>query len=206
MNAYNVVGVDTAINYLIQTFGRPYLVSTDDTRPELRAYNLETETADEYDRLSQFGTPLMGTFHIEAYTYQKYDVNNKLVDFTFDDFEFPVASIVAFSRKKNTVITPTLGGKGSVKEIMGLDDWQISIKGLIVKDESRVKYTTVKEQQKQLDIINEIAGSLRITGKIFEEREIHHIVISELKYTQIQGNPNLIQYEIEALSDEDFFI
>lgn len=205
-NDYKVIGIDQALNLMVQLFGKPYVVNDTENRQEITGYSLTTETADEYDRLSQYGTPLIGTFTAKSNTYKRYNKDDKLEDFKLDDFEFPVATIVEFSRKKSTVVSATIGGKGSVKEIMGLDDWNISIKGLIVYDGSRKKYKTVKEQQKQLDELNNITGSIGIDGKIFFERGIHHIVINELRYTPIQGKPGLVQYEITALSDEEFFI
>ena len=88
---------------------------------------------------------------------------------------------------------------------MGLSDWVISIRWLIVQDDSRNSFKTVTEQQKQLDKLNEVAGAIKINGKLFFERDIHHILIQGLRYTPVQGKPGLVQYEIDALSDEEFF-
>lgn len=206
MNDYKPIGVDTALNLLVQLFGSPYIVPGDEkTEQVVGAYNVTVQADDEYDRLSQFGTPVLGSFRVEAGTYKAYDSNDKLSDIQIDDFEFPVASIVEFSRRKGTVVTETIGGKGSVKEIMGLSDWKISIRGLIVQDDSRWEGKTVAEQQKRLDALNEIVGAIKVDGRIFAERDIHHILIQELRYTPVQGKPGLVQYEIDALSDEEFF-
>ena len=206
MNNYKPIGVDSALNLLVQLFGRPYIVPGDEkTEQIVGAYNVTVQPDSDYDRLSQFGTPVLGSFRVEAGTYKAYDSNDKLADIQIDDFEFPVASIVEFSRRKGTVVTETIGGKGSVKEIMGLSDWSISIRGLIVQDDSRKSFKTVTEQQQQIDKLNEVAGAIKVNGKIFFERDIHHILIQELRYTPVQGKPGLVQYEITALSDEEFF-
>lgn len=208
MNEYKPIGVDSALNMLVQLFGRPYVVPGDEKASDVvGTYNvsIENENENEYDRLSQFGTPIFGSFKVAAGTYKAYDDNDKLSDVQVDEFEFPVASIVEFSRRKGTVVTETIGGKGSVKEIMGLSDWNVSIRGLIVQDDSRNNYRAVVEQQKQLDKLNEVAGAIKVEGKLFFERDIHHILIQELRYTPVQGKPGLVQYEIDALSDEVFF-
>ena len=215
MNEYKPIGVDSALNLLVQLFGRPYIVPGDEkTEQIVGAYNVTVQADDETDkdtfgedRLSQFGTPVFGTFWAVpgSLPYLRYDDNNKLVETKIPSFEFPIASIVEFSRPKGTVVTETIGGKGSVKEIMGLSDWVISIRGLIVQDDSRNSFKTVAEQQKQLDKLNEVAGAIKINGKLFFERDIHHILIQELRYTPVQGKPGLVQYEIDALSDEEFF-
>ena len=88
---------------------------------------------------------------------------------------------------------------------MGLSDWNINIRGVIVFDDSRENQKTVHEQQYALDRLNEIVGSISILGKIFEERLIHHILIQDLRYSSVQGKPEFLQYEIDALSDEEFF-
>jgi len=100
----------------------------------------------------------------------------------------------------------TIGGKGSVKEIMGLDDWEISIRGIIVDDESRESQKTAKQQQYYLDRISEIAGSIKVEGSIFADRYISHIVIETPRFSPVQGKPGLIQYEIQASSDEAFLL
>ncbi|MEA4981419.1 MAG: DUF6046 domain-containing protein [Paludibacter sp.] len=209
-NDYKILGIDSALNMLVQLFGRPYVIPGDEkTDNVIGAYNVSVKQEDEYDRLSQFGTPVFGLFKAKGGDYDVFDNNSgsRIVKREYADFEFPVATIVDFSRKKSTVVTPTLGGKGSVKEIMGLDDWRITIRGLIINDESRVNFQrTVKQQQYRIDMLNEIVGSIAVEGKIFEQRNIHHITLLEVRYTPVQGKPGLVQYEIDALSDEDFFI
>lgn len=206
MSEYRPIGVDTALNLLVQLFGSPYIIPGDEkAEGVVGAYNVTVRSDSEYDRLSQFGTPVLGSFKAEAGTYKTYDKNDKLVDIQIDEFEFPVASIVEFSRRKGTVATETIGGKGSVKEIMGLSDWSINIRGLIVQDDSRLSTTSVIEQQAMLDKLNELAGAIKVEGKLFSERGIHHVLIQEIRYTPVQGKPGLVQYEIDALSDEEFF-
>ena len=215
MNEYKPIGVDSALNMLVQLFGRPYVVPGDEKASDVvGTYNVNVQNQLETDkdtfgedRLSQFGTPVFGTFWAvpSSLPYLRYDENGKLVELKIPSFEFPIATVVEFSRRKGTVVTETIGGKGSVKEIMGLSDWNVSIRGLIVQDDSRWEGKTVSEQQKRLDKLNEIAGAIKIEGKIFADREIHHILIQELRYTPVQGKPGLVQYEIDALSDEVFF-
>ncbi len=208
MADYKPIGIDTAINLLSEFFRTPYIISNDkETKQLLSGYNITTESANSYDRLSQFGTPVLGTFKMiqNDLPYMKYD-NAKLTDAGKFEFEFPLATIVDFSRPKLDVVTPTNGGLGSVKEIMGLDDWHINIRGLIIDDESRQYQQKVEEQQKMLNKINEISGAIAISGNIFSEKNITQIYIRNLNYTAVQGKPRLVQYEIEALSDVPFVL
>ncbi len=209
MNEYRPIGIDTAINMLSMLFSEPYIIPVDkESKDLLDRYNVTTKEADKYDRLSQYGTPVFGTFWAipDDLPYLVYDVDDKLVERDAFSFEFPLATIVDFSRPKNIVKEKTNGGKGSVKEIMGLDDWEISIRGVLVDDESRTNQKTAKQQQYALDRLNEIAGAIKVKGQIFEERYISHIVIETPKFSAVQGKPGLIQYEIQAISDESFLL
>jgi hypothetical protein len=170
----------------------------------------ETIDGEEEDRLSVFGTPVMGSFTIAGGTYKVYDKRSgALINKEgFDDFEFPVATIVEFRKPKVINKTSMSGGAGRVKEVFGMDDWTISIKGLCLDDPSRKSGSrSAKEQQQRLIELNEIAGSLEILrGSIFTEKKIERIVIEELGFSPIQGKPNIIPFEISACSDEDILL
>lgn len=209
MNEFKPIGVDAAINMLAMLFGEPYIIPGDnETQSNLGRFNVTVKEADKYDRLSQFGTPVLGTFWAVAddLPYLVYNANDKLVEREFLEFEFPIATIVDFSRPKFIKKENTIGGKGSVKEIMGIGDWDITIRGLLVDDDSRTGQKTAKQQQHALDMLNEIAGAIKIKGKVFEERYISHIVIETPRYYSVQGKPGLIQYEMRAFSDESFIL
>lgn len=171
-------------------------------------YNVEFVSDEQYDRLSQFGTPVMGLFSVRGGTYKVYDKRTGMLrDKEYDTFEFPVATIVDFGRDKDITKTPTIGSVGTVKEIFGLGDWNINIRGICLNDDSRVKQKTAKEQQAALIALNEIAGSLTIEkGSLFLDKQITRFVIESLSFTAVQGKPNVIRYEISAVSDEDFLI
>ncbi len=169
-------------------------------------YNLEFASDELIDRMSQFGTPVLGTFWASAGVYKVYNYESRLINKEFGDFEFPIASIIDFSRQKNIIKTPTIGSVGTVKEIYGLEDWKINIRGICMDDNSRKSQNTMKEQEFSLMQLNEIAGSIQVKGRIFEQKHITRMTIEALHFTPIQGNPNIMQYEIEAVSDEDFLI
>lgn len=210
MNEYNpIIGINTAIALLNEVFGQPvYHISDSNQDSEIESYNVSVLDSDEYDRLSQFGTPVVGSFTIKGRNYQVYNkVTGKLVKKEYSDFEFPLATIVDFSRPKNITKTPTIGSSGTVKEIFGFDDWKINIRGICLDDSSREYQKTAKEQQHALIMLNEIADSIEIAkGRLFFEKNISRIAIERLDITPVQGKPGMIQYEMECSSDEDFLI
>jgi len=211
MNDYNpIISIGTAVALLQDVFGQPvYYIPgiSNDAEPDM-SYNMSVASAEEYDRLSQFGTPVVGTFTIKGGNYKVYDkVSGKLVDKEYSDFEFPLATIVDFSRPKSITKTPTIGSSGTVKEIFGFEDAKISIRGICIDDPSRKSYKTAKEQQAALWALNEIADSLSILkGNIFLEKNITRFVMEDIQFSAVQGKPGMIQFEVPAVSDEDFLI
>jgi len=211
MNEYRPlgIGIDTAINLLGEVFGvAVYHIPGTEKSSVDAVYNVSIENIVAYDRMSQFGTPVVGTFWAIPgdVPYKVYSVDGKLVDKDFTEFEFPVATIVDFSRNKNITKTPTIGSGGTVKEIFGFDDWKINIRGLLLDDYSRVGQKSAKQQQYFLIRMHEIAGSIKVKGRIFEEKYISRIAIESLSISPVQGKPGLIQYEMQCSSDEDFLI
>ena len=211
MNEYKPIGINTAIDLLNEVFGQPiYVVNTKDENREIDGYNVTLIDSDEPERFSQFGTPVFGSFTIGQgdLEYKKYDERTgKLIAADVSNFEFPIATIVDFSRDKYITKTPTIGSNGTVKEIFGFDDWKINIRGVCLYDESRSGQITAKEQQIALIKLNEIAGALKIEkGNIFKEKDINCIVIERLSFSAVQGKPDMIPFEIEATSDIPFLL
>lgn len=210
MNNYiPVIGAVDAANLLAEVFGQPvYHISDSNEVFVADGYNVSVISPDEYDRLSQFGTPVVGSFIIKGGKYKVYDkVTGKLIDKEYSDFEFPLATIVDISRPKNMTKTPTIGANGTVKEIFGFEDAKISIRGICIDDSSRKSEITAKEQKLALWALNDIAGSLELLkGKLFFDLNITRIVMEDIQFSAVQGKPNMIQFEIPATSDEDILI
>jgi hypothetical protein len=187
---------------------RGYQLPSDTEAEQINGYQVSIIEDMEADRLSQFGTPVLGSFTTEGGIYKVYDkVSGRLVEKEYPDFEFPVATIVDFERPKNITKTPTIGSAGTVKEIFGFDDWQINIRGICLQDVSRVAQKKAKEQQGMLIFLNEIAGSINLLkGKLFFEKYISRLTIEKLSISALQAKPGIVQFEITALSDEDVLL
>lgn len=213
MRTVPTIDVGFAVSLLGDVFGFnspvyiPYSLKDKYALDDAR-YNISFVADNEADRLSQFGTPVLGTFTTYGGQYKVYDKRTgQLVDKEFGEFEFPAATIVDFGRSKNITKTPTIGSSGTVKEIYGFEDWKINIRGVCLNDNSRVAQKTVREQQLAMIALNEIADSVGILkGALFLDKRITRIVIENLTFTAVQGKPDIIQFEMECVSDEDFLI
>lgn len=171
--------------------------------------DIEVEEEPEYENAPvRYGQKAFGAFWIEIGDSAKtWDNNGKLIDKKYNEFLMPLATMVDFSRDKVVIETPVTGGNGAVKEIYGLSDWNISIRGIILPDKYN-PYTqqTVAEQMELLQNFHEIAGNIGVKGQIFAQRNITRIVTKSLSFSPIQGRPNMMQYSIEAVSDEDILL
>lgn len=167
------------------------------------------EEAQEYDDAPiRYGQKTFGAFWLKGREdYKMWDYKGQLKTVGMSDFLMPLATIVDFTRPKTVIKTPTTGGFGSVKEIYGLSDWNISIKGIILPDENnKPAFRTVEGQMSAIQKYHEIAGSIDLEGQLFAKREIYRIVTESLTFSPIQGRPNMMQYTIEAVSDGEFLL
>ena len=156
----------------------------------------------EPERLSWMGTPVLGTFTFDAGSYKTYDGQGKLIDVNMPGFILPYACLVDFSKAMNVTKTKVLGNAGTVKEIYGLDDWNINIRGFCLTDKSRKAQKEMEEQMDMLVKYRTIAGSINVTGKVFNNKDINAIVIEDLSLNPIQGKPDVMPFTIRAVSDK----
>jgi hypothetical protein len=169
---------------------------------------VETEPENEYENAPvRYGQKSFGAFWLQEGIYKTWDNLGKLVDAKFPKFLMPLATMVDFDRPKIVNKTPIQGGNGTVKEIYSLGDWDIDIKGIILPDKHN-PYTqqSVPQQMELIQQFHEIAGSIKVEGQIFAQRNIGRIVTESLRFASVQGHPNMMQYSIKAVSDEDFIL
>ncbi len=196
----DVFGISTPVYH-------PEIGDTSDQPGAFSGIQLDPD-APEYDNAPvRFGQKVWGAFWLKGGRYLSYAYDGKLKEEEYSRFLMPLATLVSFSRPKQVKVTQTVGGTGSVKEIYGLGDWAIGINGIILPDYNNPSgMQTVEEQMEVLQQYNEVAGSLSVDGQIFAKREISSIVIESLKFSPIQGKPQMMQYSIQAVSDEDLLL
>lgn len=111
-------------------------------------------------------------------------------------------TVMSMTCKKNIVITPLVNRKGTVKEEISIDDWELNVKGVMVGE-----FSTYPEEQKQLLVewFNE-QGALNIqnarTAICLSEGE--KVVITSLTFPEIRGFENTQPFEVKMISDTPF--
>jgi hypothetical protein len=152
---------------------------------------------------SKYGLPTFDTFSFNAsvgnklsYTASK-DFGGGTVNidkpFTFD------TALIEINQTKNIVKTVIAGTNGSVKEYMSEGDFIINLRGVIVGD--------VANQRPDVTRLNSLVAYLKaplsipISCHFLEELNITSIVVESYKLGQREGSRNIIDIEINMLSD-----
>lgn len=157
---------------------------------------------EEAEIKSCMGTPVLDSFAFSSGKYWKYDVKGNLVKFDMADFIMPYATLVEFSRQMNMTKTKVMGAFGTVKEIYGLDDWNITIRGFCLTDKTRTDQKTAEEQAHALVMWSQLADSIQVSGQLFVNKPVYAIVIEDFQLAPVQGKPDVYSYTINAVSDK----
>jgi hypothetical protein len=115
--------------------------------------------------------------------------------------------IISIECKKTIVETALVGRNGTVKELIGMKDYEITIKGFVVgennefPEESMSQLRSVYEQNIALSIECPLTDIFLLRPN---RNGSDKVVISELKLPIISGVKNIRAYELKLLSDEAF--
>lgn len=168
--------------------------------------DIRVKTAVESKELSWMGTPVVYPFWFKRGNYKVYSSNGELQNYMLSDFMMPAATLIDFSRAKNIVKTPVLGSNGTVKELYSFDDWKIRVRGVCLDDDRRKSAKTAVEQKEELLKWERVCSSVEVVGSLFNEKNISVITINSISFTQLEGKPGIIPFEMECESDEDLVL
>lgn len=159
------------------------------------------ETGDDA-AYSEFGTPVLGVVTFEAGEYNTYNrLTGAVEKVKMDLYTLPASCIVEFSRDANITKTEVLGSSGTVKELYGKGDWDITIRGLAFSPRNG-QGETAREQIAKLVKWDNVCDSIPVLGGIFQEKGINNIVIESLSVRPVEGEWDAIPFQIDAVSDE----
>lgn len=119
---------------------------------------------------------------------------DKWDDFRIDDI------LLNVSQSKKIITTEIQGRDGTVKEYIGLDDFQIQITGRL----NGTYNVNPKELTRQLKIILSAGQPLEITSWYLQNLDITDIVIKDFNFGQTEGEYSTQYFTINAMSDKRF--
>lgn len=123
---------------------------------------------------------------------------------SYAGFRFPETTVIEAIRPKKIVSTDIVGREGTVDELVGLQDWELSIKGFIINYES-TDYP--EEQVRALQELCELKSSqLECEGTFLTLLGIRYLNFYRLTLPAMPGYSNLQKFEIEAKSKIKFLL
>lgn len=174
----------------------------------MAAFNLNTvfKNAFGYEAPEQFTVPTEGTKPSSSKLGQPfYDTDEFGREFflpvRLDGYLVPFA-VMAVTSKKTIVSTPLPERGGTVKELISIDDYVISIKGVLVNDDGN--YPDEQIAAVQAIFLKNASVELRSAlSDIFLTGE-HRVVIREIKWPAVSGIEHVKPFEIDCESDVIF--
>jgi hypothetical protein len=172
-------------------------------KSELPAYeDVQFISGEEGEELSVLGTPVFGIVTFEGGTYNVYDrASGQVKKVKYDDYTLPYSCICDFLRENNVITTNVLGNTGTVKELFGIGDWNISIRGIAVNGGNKYKNNAHEQIATLIERAN-ICDAIGVNGPVFANKDISRMVIKSVKIQPIEAKYNVIPFQIEAVSDE----
>lgn len=123
-------------------------------------------------------------------------------------FEFPNEPLISLSLAKTIVETATVGKerKGTVKEYICTEDYQITIRGVCVHEDPERREEYPADQVQLLQRMFEINDSLEVvTNPFLSIFDVSNLVLKEIEWDEMAGTQGLQKYTIYAVSDQDFY-
>ncbi|GAB5524885.1 MAG: hypothetical protein Roseis2KO_27570 [Roseivirga sp.] len=145
----------------------------------------------DFNLISALGTPLVMPVMIEGY-------------------QLPNEPVVTITGSKKIIRTALTGvnreeevqRRGTVKELISVNDYQIKITGRIVDEDDPGRYP--ERIVTKIRNLFELRRALTINCKITDMLGITHIAVEKLSFPGDSGMENSQRYEISGFSDEDF--
>lgn len=116
----------------------------------------------------------------------------------------PNEPTMALTNRKNIIETALAGStrRGTVKELISMEDWQITIRGIVVNTESTKVYP--EDQVHRLLFLYERNEALEIECALTNLLNIRRVVIKSINFPEMVGVQHAQAYEMELVGDEDF--
>ncbi len=122
----------------------------------------------------------------------------------FDGYQFPFESVVEASLTKKVVVTEIFGADGEVEELMGLNNYAFTIKGLIINYKSN---DYPEFEVRKLRYVCELKDTLLdVEGTYLNMLNINQMSIHSFKPIATPGYKNMQAFEIECRSKKPFKI
>lgn len=141
---------------------------------------------------SQLGTPVYSDLTLDGGSYID-DAGNSI---ELDTINFQTV-IMNVEQGKNIVTTQVAGANGTVKEYIGLNDYRITVNGLIIGNNNFYPQDVVGSLIRTL----EAPVVIELTANFLAQFGIIKAVVTDYSFPQVEGSNSLQPFSITFLSD-----
>ena len=113
------------------------------------------------------------------------------------DLPYPIVSI---SSQKTIVETPMTERKGSVKELVNINGYEISVKGLLINKKNEYPEDLVKALKSVFEVDTQMIMRCAATD-IFLTDIGYNVVLRSMSLPEVKGIKNVIGYDLRFVSD-----
>ena len=142
---------------------------------------------------SALGTPVVMDLAFESVTYKDF-VSGKTFKTPPIKFETILCTV---TQAKKIIKTEIQGRDGTVKEYIGMDDYQVTINGIIV-GENRVYPKSVVLQ---LKAVLDAPVPVPVVSDFLNNLGVFNIVVNDYAFPQVAGGQSKQDFSINAISD-----
>lgn len=118
----------------------------------------------------------------------------------------PNEPTILITAQKNIVETALAGSarRGTVKELISVEDYQITIRGIALTEEMEKKLQYPEDMVKKINDLFNNPVSLEIECALTNLLGIYRVVIKSVAFPEMVGVQHAQAYELQCVSDEDF--
>lgn len=146
--------------------------------------DISTFSVKQANKLSIMGTPI---FH----------------PLTINGIDLPNEPLITLSGKNEIIRTRISGNtqRGSVKELIGEDDYVITVKGFAVNMDSD---DYPEAEMRKLRQLKEFKGHMEVISPLLALFNINHVVLEDIQVPGVEGYQAIQGYELKLYSDDPY--
>lgn len=197
-----IFNINTVMSNVFGLIGfRLYFPEVDAPDVQLQNPSIPTIEIRTSSASSSLGTPVFDQVYVKPINYTVLDSNNNKKVIPFNGYQLPDATIIEVNLPKIIIKTPVNGNDGTVKEYIGLDDFQITIRSIIVNHNSELY---PEQEVNSLIQLFKVNTSLQTVSKYLNLLGIDEMVVESLQLLPVEGTPNIQPFVLTCVSDKPY--
>lgn len=195
---------------LVELFEKAFKYKTRAFDPEFKDVIGDSEASSDRKEYSEIGSPYyaVDSFNREYFmpVTLTYPASNETQSDAMQSWDLP-HPIISISSKKNIIETQLVERRGTVKELINVEDYEISIKGFIIAQTHEFPEKEVARLRKLFEFNIPLSIRCPITDIFLlrpDRNGSDQVVIKGLKFPAVKGIKNVRPYELLLVSDAPF--